>query len=381
MGTEDKAVHDARKALDDYTAQIRATGQATPQTAAALAILNEQLADAQQAQRFAEGMRLASDEMWAVLEPVKQAPSAFAGLSAALAGIVPQQALDDLDAIRLKMLDAEAAFRQGKISAEEFAQLKLQGAQAQSTVQANAAASKTDVGLGVAAGLIGGSLSQALTPLLQTLGPQGAIAGAVLGLLEQGPEMITGIIDALPGLVTDIIGTVQTLIDTLPQTLVGLVEGVIGALPSLLLTVFELVYGPFVGELVIGLLEALPTIISGLVVGLTELAFQLPSILLDTARVVPVLVAAAADIVPMMTVGIIEAIPELWSQGREAFASFRADLVADLKGLVSRQDRKERERWGKVGEALKNLRVDLDGREVSRGLTRTADARKGNVRR
>ena len=39
----------------------------------------------------------------------------------------------------------------------------------------------------VIGGIVGGSLASALAPVLASLGPQGAIAGAVLGLLEQGP--------------------------------------------------------------------------------------------------------------------------------------------------------------------------------------------------
>ncbi len=234
----------------------------------------------------------------------------------------------------------------------------------------------------VIGGIVSGSLSSALQPLFDSLGPKGAIAGAVLGLLEQGPEQVTAIIDALPGLVGSVIDTVMGLIDTLPETLVSLIDGIVAKIPELLLAVFSLVYGPFALEIMKGLYDATPEIITGLIVGLTELAFQLPGILFDTARMVPMMLQSYKQIMPLLREQMLAAIPDLIDGGKAMLSDlgrdFRREIIADAAALLSREGRRNRRNEDNLIKRMKGaLTVDLDGRQVSRGLDKTADARKG----
>jgi len=135
-------------------------------------------------------------------------------------------------------------------------------------------------------------------------------------------------------------------------------------------------------EIINGLLEAFPTIISGLIIGLTELAFMLPRILLDTARTVPVIVQSLTAIMPMLREQIISAVPDLIDGGKAMLSDlgrdFRREIIADAAALLTREGRRnKRNEEGLVKRLRGALTVDLDGRKVSRGLDQTADARKG----
>jgi hypothetical protein len=73
--------------------------------------------------------------------------------------------------------------------------------------------------------------------------------------------------------------------------------------------------------------------------------------------------------------GAVAQIPDiLTAVGRD----FRRELIADAAALLTREGRRnKRNEEGLVKRLRGALTVDLDGRKVSRGLDRTADARKG----
>ena len=131
---------------------------------------------------------------------------------------------------------------------------------------------------------------------------------------------------------------------------------------------------------------------------------MLPSILLDTAKMVPILVQSLLQVAPIywgllrdaipgiltgfqdMLVGMIAGTKDLFTGavaqipdiltavGRD----FRRELIADAAALLTREGRRnKRNEEGLVKRLRGALTVDLDGRKVSRGLDQTADARKG----
>ncbi len=358
----DEAAYAAAVALTDAQRKLALDAY---NTVSAIEALNPALTDAERAYRA----------------QTKQIDDLAASLGqAALAGdVLPEEFARLIDLISAAREQALADLETAKAEAEKSI------AETQ-TAQAAPPQDRAGDATQVIGGIVGGSLSAALQPLLASLGPQGAIAGAVLSLLEQGPEQITAIIDALPSLVGGVIDTVLSLVETLPETLIGLVDGIVAKIPDLLLAVFSLVYGPFAFEIINGLLQALPEIISGLIVGLTELAFMLPSILLDTAKLVPVIVQSLTQIAPMLREQMIAAIPALIDDGREMLTTlardFRREIIADAAALLTREGRRNRRNEEGLVKRLRGaLTVDLDGRQVSRGLDRTADSRKGGERR
>ena len=182
-------------------------------------------------------------------------------------------------------------------------------------------------GLPALQGALTGSLSAALGPVLTALGPQGAIAAAILGVLEQGPEQIVQILGTLSTVIpTAIAPALAALIGQLPSFAVDTILGVVDALPSLLVSILTYA-GPILAvQVASALLLALPDIIVWLVEALGIVAADLPELLFSTATL-PVAVAR----------GLVAAIPEMIKAFREMnlvadFAEAMRDAVAATRG-------------------------------------------------
>jgi len=334
LADEERAVAEAALALAEYRKEQEKTGASGAEVEAAVAALQRRLADASQARAFARGIADASEELDYLLAPVKAAPSAFERFSSSIEGIVPPKVLTDLEKLALVGYDLQAAYAKGSIDAGQFAELsaKLSGATGKAQ---DAKATERDDKIGAAVGgAVAGSLSQTLAPLLDALGPKGMIVSVILGILEQGPEAVKAILLGVPKILGDLVGTVLDLIPQLPQILTDVIMGIVKVLPDLLLAVFSLVYGPFAVELSIALVKLIPMLVKELTLGLAQLAFQLPSILFDTAGAFGVLLRelrdlprilirqATRDLIPALVDGIAKAFRQIV---RDAVRTFSLD--------------------------------------------------------
>ena len=340
LADEERAVAEAARALADYRAQQEKTGASGAEVEAAIAALQRRLSDASQALTFARGIAEASEELDYLLAPVKAAPSAFEKLSASIEGIVPPGVLSDLEKLALVGYDLQAAFAAGSIDAGQFADLSAKLGGATGEAQDAKATERNDKIGTVVGGAVAGSLSQTLAPLLDALGPKGMIVSVILGILEQGPEAVKAILLGVPKILGDLVGTVLDLIPQLPTILTDVIMGIVKVIPDLLLAVFSLVYGPFAVELSIALVRLIPMLVKELTLGLAQLAFQLPSILFDTAGAFGTLLRELRDL-PRVLVrqATRELIPALIDGIAKAFRQIVRDAVRTFS-LDGRRDRR-----------------------------------------
>ena len=370
LSEEDQAIAAAAKELADFRSEQNRLKVSNDQVNDALVQLQKNLASATQASVFAKNIAEVTDEfenLFAVTKPVQ---SVAEQIRESFADLVPDSTITDLERLQLALLKLNTEFAEGKVSPEEYSRVlaQLQKAQgAAQTAASDAAMTKANEdaagGLQAVSGVLEGSLSAALQPVLSALGPQGAIAGMIIGLLEQGPEAIETIISAIPGIVTGLISTIQTLMDDLPTIITELVTGLVAAIPDLLLTVFELMYGPMAFNIITELINALPVIIPALTVGLVKMLAQLPEILFSTGEAFVGLAKSLSNLLPMLWEEFLMIIPTVLKQLRLLLVQLR-DEVFDL--LPNMLDKVLTQWINKVLEKI--LRSERRGRERNREI-------------
>ncbi len=370
MRAEDQAVASAKKALSDFGAEVTRLNDTSLETSRALAQLSKNLANATQTSVFAKNLAEVSEEFDYLFQVTKPVQSSFERITQSFMDLVPDTAITDLQRLQLALFELNREFAEGKVSPEEYAQSlamleRAQGPAQKAAKEASLAKANEDAsgGLQAVSGVLEGSLSAALQPVLAALGPQGAIVGLVLGLLEQGPEAIETIIGAIPGIVTGLISTIQTLIDNLPVIITDLIKGIVLAIPDLLLTVFELVYGPFAANMITELINALPVIIPVLTVGMVKMLAQLPKILFSTGEAFVGLGKALINYFPIMWEEFLMIIPTVLKQLRLLLREIRDEMFDLLPNVLD----KSRTQWiNKVLEKI--LRSERRGRERTREI-------------
>ena len=248
-----------------------------------------------------------------------------------------------------KLLPEEFA-RAGEIlaAASDKAAADLAAAQEAQTApaaapEATGGADRSDKIGAAVGGAVSGSLTQTLAPLLDALGPKGMIVSVILGILEQGPEAVKAILMGVPKIIGDLVGTVLDLIPQLPTILTDVIMGIVKVLPDLLLAVFSLVYGPFAVELTIALVRLIPMLVKELTIGLAQLAFQLPSILFDTAGAFGQLLRELRDLPRVL---VRQATRELIPALVDGIAKAFRQIVRDAVRTFSLDGRRERRSGG-----------------------------------
>lgn len=370
LRAEDQAVAAAKKALSDFSAEVTRLNDTSTETSKALEQLRKNLATAIQASEFAKNIAEVSEEFSYLFTVTRPVQSVAEQIRESFADLVPDSTITDLERLQLALLKLNTEFAEGKVSPEEYSRVlaqlqKAQGAAQTAAQDASLAKANEEAagGLQAVSGVIEGSLSAALAPVLTALGPQGAIAGIVISLLEQGPEAIETIIAAIPGIVTGLISTIQTLIDDLPVIITDLIEGIVMAIPDLLMTVFELVYGPFAINIITELINALPIIIPALTLGLIKMMAQLPRILFSTGEAFVGLGKALVNYIPIIWEEFLMIIPTVLKQLRLLLRDIRDEVFDLLPNVLD----KILTQWiNKVLEKI--LRSERRGRERNREI-------------
>lgn len=123
-----------------------------------------------------------------------------------------------------------------------------------------------------------GIVSAIMTVLPELIrGFQDVINGLVMAL----PSIIQALLDALPTLITSIVGALTSVIVTICTTLPKIIQPIFEELPGLIALVVE------------SILDAVPALLTGIIVMITEVINMLPQIL-------PVIVDAIKDIITML---------------------------------------------------------------------------------
>lgn len=396
MNAEDQAVASTKKALSDFSAEVTRLNDTSLETSQALAQLSTNLGKAVQASVFAKNIAEVSEEFDYLFQVVKPTQSAFERITQSFMDLVPDTAITDLQRLQLALFELNREFAEGKVSPEEYAQSlsmleRAQGPAQKAAKDASLAKANEEAsgGLQAVSGVIEGSLSAALAPVLTALGPKGAIVGMALSLLEQGPEAIETIIAAIPGIVTGLISTIQTLMDNLPVIITDLIKGIVLAIPDLLMTVFELMYGPFAINIITELINALPVIIPALTVGLVKMLAQLPRILFSTGEAFVGLGKVLIDLFPLMWEEFLMIIPTVLKQLRLLLRDIRDEVFDLLPNVLDkiltqwinkvlekilRSERRGKERNREIRAGRNN-----DDRAWARMLNRANNRNKGGV--
>ena len=153
-------------------------------------------------------------------------------------------------------------------------------------------------------------------------------------VVEMAPQVMTGIVDLINGLIPQIPTFLNALLPPLIQGVVGLVQGLVTALPQILTV----------------LAQMLPTIITSLINGFIQiansLATQLPTIipivinaildgLLQILNNIPMLVNAGIQLLVGLANGIVNAIPQLVERLPEIIEALINGITALMPTLAT----------------------------------------------
>ena len=153
-------------------------------------------------------------------------------------------------------------------------------------------------------------------------------------VVEMAPQVMTGIVELINGLIPQIPTFLQTLLPPLIQGVVGLVQGLVTALPQILTVLSQM----------------LPTIITSLINGFVQiansLATQLPTIipivinaildgLLKILDNLPLLINAGVQLLVGLANGIVNAIPQLIDRLPEIIEALVNGITALIPTLIA----------------------------------------------
>ena len=160
-------------------------------------------------------------------------------------------------------------------------------------------------------------------------------AGNILNaVVEMAPQVMTGIVDLINGLIPQIPTFLNALLPPLIQGVVGLVQGLVTALPQILTVLSQM----------------LPTIITSLINGFVQiansLATQLPTIipivinaildgLLEILNNLPLLINAGVQLLVGLANGIVNAIPQLIDRLPEIIEALINGITALIPTLIA----------------------------------------------
>lgn len=251
--------------------------------------------------------------------------------------------------------------------------------------------------LAVLAPVVGGLAAAFAGPLLSSIpvvgtlfsgltGPVGILAGALIALLAVKPETLVAgfqsIMGALPGIISNIVGTVSTIAPQLAanfaanapilfqgfatmlntlvtgiaqllpillplavEMVVSLATGIVSAIPQLVSAALALVSG-----LADGVLAALPVLIAavpGIITAILSALMTALPMLLNTGieillalidgvvTAIPMLISAIVEIVPMILNAVIQAVPMLLNAGIQLLTGLIEGVVSAIPMLVS----------------------------------------------
>lgn len=153
-------------------------------------------------------------------------------------------------------------------------------------------------------------------------------------VVEMAPQVMTGIVDLINGLIPQIPTFLNALLPPLIQGVVGLIQGLVAALPQILTV----------------LAQMLPTIITTLINGFVQiansLATQLPTIipivinaildgLLQILNNIPILINAGVQLLVGLANGIVNAIPQLIDRLPEIIEALINGITALIPTLIA----------------------------------------------
>ena len=211
---------------------------------------------------FDSALAAASAEFEETFAPIPRARSELEGFYEELAGIVPPEALTDMEQLALLAGDLNSALASGRISADEFTAASEALAAAQ-----GAAGEAAAMGPDSRAGKVSSAVStvaggaSAIMGASAAAGPVGMIVAAVVslvsaigdGLLEDLGGVVMGLLDTVgnigPILIDFLSTTLEPLLVSIFENAALLVEGVLGVLvPELLILLADVGLWKAVGE-------------------------------------------------------------------------------------------------------------------------------------
>jgi hypothetical protein len=245
LSAEALAAEKARRELAALRAEGARLKVGAEALAPAIAQLEAELGDL----AFDSALAAAAADFEETFAPIPRARSELEGFYDELAGIVPPEALTDMERLALLAGDLNSALASGRISADEFTAASEALAAAQGTAGAAGAveqgdrAGKVSSAIGAVAGGVSGLSSSAAAA-----GPVGMIIAAVVslvsaigdGLLEDLGSVVISLLDTVgnlgPILMEFLETTLEPLLISIFENAALLVEGVLGVLiPELLI--------------------------------------------------------------------------------------------------------------------------------------------------
>lgn len=258
LSAEALAAEKARRELAALRAEGARLKIGAEALAPAIAQLEAELGDL----AFDSALAAAAVDFEETFAPIPRARSELEGFYDELAGIVPPEALTDMERLALLAGDLNSALASGRISADEFTAASEALAAAQGTAGAAAAmspeskAGKVSSAVSAVAGGVSGLAGSAAAA-----GPVGMIIAAVVslvsaigdGLLEDLGGVVIGLLDVVgnigPILMDFLATTLEPLLVSIFENAALLVEGVLGVLiPELLILLADVEMWRAVGE-------------------------------------------------------------------------------------------------------------------------------------
>ena len=376
----DKAAAEAarRRAEADRAAeeQARALAQAEAQAAAAAAALEQQQAAAYAAmQADASAILQLSTAAEQLKESILAADPALTAEEAARRKLAQELTAQAAEIGRLQLAGAfDADQAQQLLDVLEAQRQAFEASVQQQEQQARGGGT----GASVIQGALTGSLSAALAPVLSALGPQGAVAGAVISLLEQGPEQVEAIALAIP----EALGSIVDSVASLPELAPELIEKLIKELPGVLITLLLQQSGILAIQLVTALIGEFPALLDSSLQAVLTLITDLPALLFDVIELPRVLAEFALELPFVLVEAFRLILPELKTALRDALRDSVNGIIREIRALfrsVNPFGQQEGARLaGRIGELLR-IDVKLDGRLVGKGLSMARSKLRGGA--
>ncbi len=339
LSTEALAAEKARREL----AALRTEGARLKVGAEALAPAISQIETELKGLAFDAALAAASADFEETFAPIPRVRSELEGFYEELAGIVPPEALTDMEKLALLAGDLNSALASGRISADEFTAASEALKAAQGTAGAVEPGEKAGKVAGAVSAVAGGV--SGIMGATASAGPVGVIIAAVVslvdaignGLLEDLGGVVIGLLDVVgnigPILMDFLATTLEPLLVSIFENAALLVEGVLGVLvPELLILLADVGLWKAVGE-------ALARAVFDIIVALLRSAVEL----------IGMNMAAIKD-----TVELIRDVfsRDFWEEvARDAVAAFKEAFTPE--GRERRQDRRDGAR-GDIGDFFRD---------------------------
>jgi hypothetical protein len=298
--------------------------------------------------------------------------------AATFSALAMNEQKDAITALTGQFKDLTDAAKERADADRKAAEERAAQAEKAANAAADASAAKGDMQAQAVAGALTGSLAATLAPVLSALGPQGAIAGAVLSLLEQGPEVVQEVLMAIP----ESIGKIVESVGALPEMIPDLVTSLIEVLPGVLITLLLQQSGIMAVQLVAALVESLPEIIESTIAAMIELLIQLPQILVELLDIPGLLLATTRALPGMLLDAAVLAGPVLADALRLAALDVKTALIREFRQALRDLNPFAEGRSERMRDAFKidfKARIDMDGRRVSELLDLARDRRRGGA--